>query len=266
MQVRFAAKSTTVSFADWVAEGRGIWYNPGTFERLECESIRDDTEFQFVSRQHAAALTFLEEWITPNCLDAPALQRKWSNKPAQLRQLAAHVGNYLPETVLTSDVSMLGSDMVIKHAGENRWMSESTAFFAQTATPELLNSLRQGTMAPILGQQRLRARHEYRTFRFGHRGVTVCFPKDDSSVMVDLQYHPDRVKRAVLSDPVIEASFWEELNHAFQLNIYAVDFVLLDGGPVIMEINPAFGWAWLPPSCVEGVTSVVRDFLDDVSV
>jgi hypothetical protein len=266
MQVRFAPEGVTVQSQEHIdSEGR-IWYNPGTFERLESDSIDQDSEFQFVARQQLAALRFLEAWISSRCIDSPALQRRWSNKPLQLGQIADRLPDYLAETILTCDPSSLTAEMVVKHVGENRWISEGTAFYTQCATPALLKSLAIRPMAPVLGQRRLYADYEYRTFRFGDEGVTVRFPMSGGSEVIDLQFHPESVKLAELVDSVVEDSFWAELTRVFDLNIYAVDFVLVDGRPLILELNPAFSWAWLPPRCLDAIAGSVERFLDQPSV
>lgn len=239
-----------------------VWYCPGNLDLLPAQIIPDDSELRFLHRQLESVLVFFECWLgrLGVAIDQPETQRRWSNKLLQLMRLADLLPDFVISTQLVGKAPLLQSGNVIKHVSESRSISHTESFFAQVLTGEAIGLLQSSALVPLLMQPLISADVEYRSFYFGGNCATVAIPRGSVEGIIDIQYHPDDIARARLVQCPLPVDILEVISRAFGLAFYAVDYIVADARIHILEINPHFSWAWLPPKCVSGVVENFKQY------
>ena len=257
MRVNFAAGEVYVQFRPdaEVKPGSSVWYSPGSLDLFPAQLASDNTDLRFIQRQFEAALLFLEDWLSNTCsaIDRPDLQRRWSNKALQLARLAISLSDCLVDTELLSDPQFLSAGHVLKHLSESRAISQTESFFAQILTDQSIDLLRAGESVPLLMQPLVTGDAEYRTFYFVGESSTVALPRSIVDGVVDIQFRPEHIEEASLVPCPMPDGVLRRISLAFGLNFFAVDYVMLESKVQVLEINPQFSWAWLPPDCITGI-------------
>jgi hypothetical protein len=238
-----------------VKPGSSVWYSPGCLDLLPAQLVPDNTDLRFLQRQFEAALVFLEDWLGNTCavIDRPDLQRRWSNKALQLARLAISLSDCSVDTELLSDPQFLSAGHVLKHLSESRAISQTESFFAQILTDQSIHLLRAGELVPLLVQPLVAGDAEYRTFYFGGESSTVALPRSIVDGVVDIQFRPEHIEEASLVPSPMPDDVLGRISLALGLNFFAVDYVMLESRVQILEINPQFSWAYLPPECITGI-------------
>jgi hypothetical protein len=269
MRVNFAAGEVYVQFRRdaEVKPGSSVWYSPGSLDLFPAQLASDNTDLRFIQRQFEAALLFLEDWLSNTCavIDRPDVQRRWSNKALQLARLAISLSDCLVDTELLSDSQFLSAGHVLKHLSESRAISQTESFFAQILTDQSIHLLRAGESVPLLMQPLVTGDAEYRTFYFGGESSTVALPCSIVDGVVDIQFRPEHIEEASLVPCPMPDGVLRRISLAFGLNFFAVDYVMLESRVQILEINPQFSWAWLPPDCITGVVEAFSRYYIAVS-
>jgi hypothetical protein len=239
-----------------------IWYNVGSFEQLEQGWFIRPGGGRFRARQLSAVLGMFETLIADQCVDQPVLLRKWSNKLVQLHALSSSSSWLLPETWAMGTLSGVEAGQLVKHVGESRWIDEDRAFYCQVATEELIVAATEGDdQFPVLVQDRLEADFEYRSFVFGREEATIRFASARESLIPDLQFHPEAVSGAEVVPSPVDGGVWEELRRILDLSIFSVDYMMQGDKLYLLEVNPVFGWAWLPAPCIDAVVMSLSKYL-----
>lgn len=275
MHLRDLLSNLRVTFADGretnslgpatrpLTEGR-VWYNPGSFDLLERSLAHDDTALGFISRQFAVSLAYFEDWLERNCdcVDPPSRQRKWTNKLAQLSCLTEVAPAAIPRTDLISAFADLAPGRVAKHLSERRLLAEEEAFYAQVLNETSIRQLAAGHPTPLLCQEFLNTDLEYRAYCFADETATIKFERRMKGPIVDLQFSPEAIASATVTDDVVAPGFWKTIRSALGLDCFAADFVVEEAGsPTLLEVNPVFSWFWLPDPGVEAVGHAAGRYL-----
>jgi len=254
LRVRLSGGGTEILGLDDV-QGEEIWYNPGSFEQVEQGWFESDTNGRYRARQFGTTLEVLESVIAESCVDRPDIMRRWANKIFQLWKLSETFPGSIPQTSVTSEFSDLKPGHIVKQVGESRWIGGNKAFYCQVITVELIEALSTaGTFLPLLTQERIQADHEFRTFVFGDQEATIRFRHARLSSVPDLQFHPEHVSQAKVVPTPVESWMWAKLSDALGLSFFSVDYMMEGDRVRLLEINPAFGFAWLPEPCVDAIT------------
>lgn len=239
-----------------------VWYNPGSFEQLEQGWFESDANGRFRARQFGTALEILECVVAESCVDRPEIMRRWANKLFQLWKISEALPGYIPRTSVTSEFSDLTLGHLVKHVGESRWIGGDKAFYCQVVTAELIEALSAASAPlPLIAQERVQADYEFRSFVFGHEAVTVRFPHARLSSVPDLQFHPEHVRHAEVVPLPVKSEVWSELRVALGLSFFSVDYMMQGDTLRLLEINPAFGFAWLSAPCVDAIAAALSRYL-----
>jgi hypothetical protein len=238
-----------------------VWYNPGSFEQLEQSWFKSEANGRFRARQFGAVLEILESVVAESCVDRPDVMRRWANKLFQLWKISEALPGSLPRTSMTSEFSDLTAGLLVKHVGESRWIGGDKAFYCQVVTAELIEALSAGAPLPLITQERVQADHEFRSFVFGQEEVTVRFPHARLSSIPDLQFHPEHVGHAEVVPAPVHSGVWSELGCTLGLSFFSVDYMMEGDRLRLLEVNPAFGFAWLPALCVDAIAGALSRYL-----
>ncbi|WP_173032761.1 ATP-grasp domain-containing protein [Phytohabitans flavus] len=261
LRIRFDEGGTKVYGLDDLRHEK-VWYNPGSFEQLEQGWFESEANGRFRARQFSVALEILESVVAEFCVDRPDVMRRWANKLFQLWKISEALPGLLPRTSMTGEFSDLTVGHLVKHVGESRWIGGEKAFYCQVVTAELIEALSAaGKPLPLITQERVHADHEFRSFVFGHEEATVRFPHARLSPVPDLQFHPEHVGQAEVVPAPVGSRVWSELGETLGLSFFSVDYMMVEDRLRLLEVNPAFGFAWLPAPCVDAIAGALSRHL-----
>lgn len=243
--------------------GETIWYQPGQFDMLPESLVSEvDSSYNFLARQFSVALSFVENWLEAHalCVDKPSTQRRWSNRVLQLTEIARAHSDALPQTRIGVSTEETPPGYLLKRLSESRRVAADLDFLAQIPEPTEVASLRRGSPTPVLIQEVAYSDTEYRTFVLGRHSVTVALPRDRGAPL-DIHADFESFKKARIAE-TLQPDLWESVQRALELNFFAVDYVLVEGGwPLIFEVNPLFSWEWLPTLVCRQVEEVIASAL-----
>lgn len=271
MRIRISSAGVALDLgeAECILRGAHVWYHPGRFDLLEETLVTKDTELNFVARQFRVALAWLERWIAENCvcIDTPAIQRKWSSKIEQLSCFTRHAPEALLESSISCDISLLREGWVVKHLSESRIISSTEAFYTQRLDRQSIQALMNTDMPmPVNIQEFISSSNEYRTYCFGNELSTVVLPRDEATSVVDVHFHPAMLRNTKVEDTRAPRNLIRRLGEATGLRFFAVDYILRDSSPALLEVNPLFSWNWMSAACVDDVLDSFARFMDSPTV
>jgi hypothetical protein len=250
-----------------VARVNGRWLRPTVtwlrhFSTQAIEGNGDRTHDLFLRESWGTTVDQLAD-VSPTSIR--------SHRPGVLAQLqlAERHGIAVPRTVLTTDPSQAkellpGSKLVIKaahqHFVEPAPGCLTGVFPAIVARGDLAPPPRPGP--PVIVQEFVDHDAEFRVHYVAGQVHGFQIVKDAPA---DLWLHSDRVQaRAVdLDQKVVRAT--RLLASALSLRYCAVDFLVRDGMPIFLEVNPDGDWHWIESKAgVAPVTAAVTRMLCDV--
>lgn len=241
------------------------WLRRVTPQHWHSGIVAESREFAEMSSWLSLTSSILRDnfanWLTP--LDASV---RADNKLV-VQQAARHVGIRMPWTVVTNDPTSIPADpddtVVVKPLGPGHFVESGRAYnvFAtavdmKSLTPTLLGR------APFLVQEHLRAVRHRRVVTVGNAAWSAvleahAIPLDwRSEPMAHRSFRPEHAPADVATDATRIAQHLE-LGYSSQdwLETAAGEHVLLD-------INPAGQWLFLPPPVADPVTAAIAHWLD----
>lgn len=242
-----------------------IWYHPGSFNDF-CVDLwsSSDVDDRFYLRQLEVVRDFIESLIDQSgrALDAPALQRTWNNKIFQnffFKEIQFIKGVNFE---ITRIIPKYKDRLILKHISESRKYDSNSVIFARRIDDSIVSNFSDNRI-PFILQPEILSNVEYRAYYFDD--ILHCFCADRSDLagnIVDIHCVDDLPMRYISVD--LDAEVEKTLNRLrrrIPLRFFALDFFILDGALVPLEVNPLASWAWLPAKKTASMTLSIQAML-----
>lgn len=202
----------------------------------------------------------------PSVLWLTSLNRLFfaENKLLQVRA-ARQLGIAAPATAVVASASdipdALGSPLVVKPLGPSHFTDDERGEQVLWSQPIERSAPQLAHLggAPFILQQHLRADRHLRVVTVRER-VWVC-ALDATGLPLDWRRNEEAHRAFEVSDDPDVAEAAKRIAEALGVGYSSQDWILSDGRPHFIELNPAGQWLFLPEPAASGVTAEIAAWL-----
>lgn len=227
-----------------------IIYWPASYQyfrtRLGSSYFEDHGEYE--QRCWAVAEEALFAGLDEHMLNSFVSSRTAANK-AMLFKLAAELGLATPRTIITNDLRSLSMSnkvhFIVKSVTDTNDIDEEKKIFpvrlSSRPSPSELSA------QPVIVQEEIHAKHEYRTYFFAGKIIIICISRVGLRDIDVRLRSGDFLPCSIVANAELRRKTLK-LAHHFGLGMFSADFIADKKGRfLLLDLNPHGSWHWLDP-------------------